>query len=141
MQLYTWFCESNYHESTYPRLTLDIFPFLVADKTFSSLSDHAPIYLVDGQGRNFWPMVRQLPMKAGWWDALLTLQDFTTHLRIYYLISPKQIICSLCGKWFWDNGWILQSTNHYTIVTHLTKAYTQNLIPVVTPCCHFTPLE
>ena len=27
-----------------------------------------------------WPIVRQLPMKAGWWDAPLTLQDLAEAL-------------------------------------------------------------
>ena len=44
-----------------------------------SLSHRAPIHSrirpLGGQGRHFWQMVRQLPMKTGWWDASLALRD------------------------------------------------------------------
>ena len=32
-------------------------------------------HLLGGQGRHVWLIVRQLSMKAGWWDASLTLWD------------------------------------------------------------------
>ena len=33
---------------------------------------HLPL---DRQGEHMWPIVRQLPMKAGWWDAPLAFRD------------------------------------------------------------------
>ena len=44
---------------------------------YFSLRHHDPIfsliYLLGGQGRHVWQIVRQLPMKAVWWDASLML--------------------------------------------------------------------
>ena len=44
-----------------------------------SLPHHPPtfscMYPLGGQGRHVWKIVRQLPMKAGWWDVPLVLRD------------------------------------------------------------------
>ena len=41
-----------------------------------SLIEGELIYLVD-KAKNVWLIVGQLPIKAGWWNALLTLRDFS----------------------------------------------------------------
>ena len=45
------------------------FPLLHHTTIFSQIDPQG------GQGRHIWQIVRQSPMKTGWWDTSLTLQD------------------------------------------------------------------
>ena len=61
-----------------------------------SLPHHAStfshIYPLGGQGRHVWQIVRQLPMKTGWWDAPLAIWD----LAVSNL--HNQFNCNFSGK-------------------------------------------
>ena len=40
-------------------------------------------YVLGRQGKHVWLIARQLPMKAGWWDAPLTLWDLAKTIYIF----------------------------------------------------------
>ena len=46
-------------------------------------------YLLGGKGKHVWLIVRQLPMKAGWWDDPLALQDLAVSM------TTSKFSCSL----------------------------------------------
>ena len=53
-----------------------------------SLSNHNGVtpgltHLIGRQGKHVWLIVRQLPMKAGWWDALIVLRDLARAICMY----------------------------------------------------------
>ena len=39
-----------------------------------------------------WPIVRQLPIKAGWWDAILTLRDLAEAILMILRYSKDENI-------------------------------------------------
>ena len=39
-----------------------------------------------------WPIVKQLPMKAGWWDAILTLRDLAEAILTILCYSKDKYI-------------------------------------------------
>ena len=45
--------------------------------------------LLGGQGKHVWLIVRQLPVKAGWWDAPLTLWDLAKTICLNKARSTK----------------------------------------------------
>ena len=56
------------------------------------------IYPLGGQGRHVWQIVRQLPIKAGWWDTPLVLQDLAvSNLHYHY---SEQSVCNFCNRCF-----------------------------------------
>ena len=82
------------------------------------------IYPLGGQGRHFWQIVRQLPMKAVWWDALLALQDLAVS-NLHYCYS-EQSVCKLTkrrnqqlvfsGEIF-ENGWLHTAATEQSKIT------------------------
>ena len=93
-----------------------------------SLPHHAPIlnwiHPLGGQGRQVWQLVRQLPMKAGWWDAPLVLHDLAvSNLHYHY---SEQSVCNLTkrrtqqpvfsGKFF-EDGWLRTAATKQSEIT------------------------
>ena len=108
----------NHHATNYccvPNFTIYLFllPQSRTDIGYISISSHCTrhfsvrhhasvfsrVYPLGGEGRHAWQIVRQLSMKAGWWDAPLTNRDLAMsnlHAVIFFL---ETVICmTILGK-------------------------------------------